>query len=518
MDKLKKILSSAGFVYAVILLLLFNYFFLNFFAIQNQQFNSPDEMATVYFLEKYTGDNIQENFTSYNAVHPRSVLLWQGEKVPVAFVGYLYILAPIYKLFSLWGVYFLLFFLAVILCYLFYKTLARVQNKKMALLATVLLIVNPAFFYYLNKPLYHNVLFVLLAFIGFFLYWLKERKWQYLAVFLMALAFWLRPVEIIWLVPLLFWTWSYLRWPWMKRILHFFLSGTLSLFFFLISNYLIYGNPYLFGYILPNQSGEVLNGTAYWGLSLHQVLLNVRDFAFSLFWPWAWLLLLTLILIAFTWRRQNEFIKWNVVALGIVSSILFLYYGSWGLSEHVVPGTISIGNSFARYWLPIYILAVPLISYLMLLLWKFKLKLIALSLGIFLISWSFWVSLWAHDDSLLPVNQTLENYVSQAAYLQQLLPADNMVLVLDRDDKFLSAIYDVIHLPDFSGDEALKEIANLLHDNVPVYYYGFNPSPADWTFLENEIFPLYGYKLLPYLLEEEKSIYKFELVDYGIEE
>lgn len=176
MNKLKKILSSAGFVYAVILLLLFNYFFLNFFAVQNKQFNSPDEMSTVYFLEKYTNDNIQENFTSYDAVHPRSVLLWQNEKVPVAFVGYLFLFAPVYKFFSLWGIYFLIFFLAVVLCYLFYKILARVQNKKMAALALVLLVFNPAFFYYLNKPLYHNVLFILLAFIAFFLFWLKEKN------------------------------------------------------------------------------------------------------------------------------------------------------------------------------------------------------------------------------------------------------------------------------------------------------------------------------------------------------
>lgn len=335
---------------------------------------------------------------------------------------------------------------------------------------------------------------------------------------ILALAFWLRPIEIIWLVPLLLWTWSYLRWPWMKRILFLFLSGTFSLILFFISNYLIYGSPYLFGYVLPNQGGALVNSGSFWGFDLKAMLLNIKDFGFSIFWPWSWVLALALIVISFTWRRQNKFIKWNVISLVIVSSILFIYYGSWNLDEHIVSGTVSIGNSFVRYWLPIYILAVPLIAYFLLLLWKFKLKVIALSLGMFLLFWSFYTVYWEHGDSLIKVNQNLETYVMKAAYLQGLLPADNMVLVVDRDDKYLFPEYELIHLSEFRGEEALQEIANLLHDEIAVYYYGFTLPEQDIEFLHAERLPQYGYKISPYILENEKSIYKFELYDYGIEE
>src|SRR6056297_362042 len=252
--------SHLTLFYVVTLLFLFSYGFLNYVSIQEQQFNSPDEMASLYFLNKYSQNEIVENnFVEYDEVHPRSILVWQNKKVPVAFVGYLFVFVLIYKVFSLWGILLLMFFLVVVLCYLFYQWLKKYQSSKLAGLSLVLLIFNPAFLYYINKFLYHNILFVLVALLAWLLYWREHKYFDYLALFCLAVAFWLRPTELIWLIPLLLWTWSYLKWPWMKRVLHLSISGVSSFIMFITSNYLIYGHPYLFGYVLPKTQNTLVN-------------------------------------------------------------------------------------------------------------------------------------------------------------------------------------------------------------------------------------------------------------------
>jgi len=43
----------------------------------------------------------------------------------------------------------------------------------------------------------------------------------------------------------------------------------------------------------------------------------------------------------------------------LVCAILVFYYGSWGFHDNPDPASVTIGNSYTRYWLPIYLGALP---------------------------------------------------------------------------------------------------------------------------------------------------------------
>ena len=514
---IKKINLSKTLFLSAMLVFLFFYLFLNWTSIQTKQFNSPDETANYYFLEKLAESNEVPVLQSWesNAVHPRSTLVWRDSLVPVSFTGFLYIFILVYKLGGIIGVVLVLGILLWLLYCIWYRWLKDYQSKTLAIIATVLLVFNPALFYYALHPFYHNFVFILFAFLGIIFYFRKTIWADRLASMLLIFALWIRPIEVIWLLPLLISTWIYLKWNWKKSILHFFVIGISSLTLFGLANYLVYGDPMLFGYVLPNinagtESNVLLNGDAGILFNLKTILLNVKDFFFILFWPWTALLILSLIVIIMTWARQSRFIKWNVISWFIVSSILFIYYGSWSLNEHIVSGTVSIGNSFVRYWLPIYLLSIPFVAYLLALMWKFKLKYFVIAILASLSLWSVNSVFFEHGDSFYYVDQNLQKYIEEKDYIKLFIPEENSVVVIDREDKILFPHYAVMHMSEFRNVEVLVEIAGLLNKGARVYYYGFTLPERDMEYLHTEVLPAYGYCLVEGVVDMPKTIYKFE--------
>jgi hypothetical protein len=519
--EIKKINLSKAFFFSVMIVFVFFYLLLNWTSIQTKQFNSPDETANYYFLERLAESNevpVLQKWES-NAVHPRSTLVWRDSLVPVSFTGFLYIFILIYKFFGIIGVILTLGVLLWLFYCLWFRWLKDSQSKKLAIIATILLFFNPALFYYALHPFYHNFIFILFAFLGIIFYFRKKTWADRLASVLLIFALWVRPIEIIWLLPLLISTWIYLKWGWKKSIIHLLVIGITSLTLFALSNYLVYGDPILFGYILPNLDGGMENDLSL-SLSsgilfnLKTIILNVRDFFFILFWPWAALLVLSLITIIMTWARQSRFIKWNVISWFMVSSILFVYYGSWSLNEHIVSGTVSIGNSFVRYWLPVYLLSIPFIAYLLALMWKFKLKYFVIAILIFLSFWSINSTFFEHDDSFYYVNQNLQSYIKEKDYIKLFIPEENSVVVIDREDKILFPYYAVMHMSEFRNVEVLVEIAGLLNKDVNVFYYGFTLPERDMEYLHREVLPAYGYCLVEEVVNMPKTIYKFRFCEH----
>ena len=60
-------------------------------------------------------------------------------------------------------------------------------------------------------------------------------------------------------------------------------------------------------------------------------------------------------------RPQKKYLVYFLVFL-TVSTILIFYYGSWKFNDNPDPTRFTIGNSYTRYWLPIYLMMIPLAS------------------------------------------------------------------------------------------------------------------------------------------------------------
>jgi len=520
--KIKKIHLFKVFLLSLMVIFLFFYIFLNWTSIQSQQFNSPDETANYYFLNHLskTGEVPVLQSWESDSIHPRSMLVWRDSLVPISFTGFLYFFLLVYKVLGVVGVIIVLGLLLYSFYLLWYRWLQKYQSKKLAIIATLLLVFNPALLYYALHPFYHNFIFILFVFLAVLFYFQNNIWSSRLAALLSILALWIRPVEFIWFIPLLVSVWIYLRWNWKKGFLHLIVIAVTSLSLFSLSNYLVYGDPMLFGYILPN-ANRISTSSLVWGENLlifakvKILFLNIKNFFFSLFWPWTAVLILSLIVVVMTWARQSRFIKWNTISWFMLTGILFLYYGFWNLDEHIVSGTVSIGNSFVRYWLAIYLLSIPLIAYLLALMWKFKLKYLVIGILIFLTFWSVNSTFFEHDDSFYYITQNLQKYISERSYVKIFIPKTNTIVIVDREDKVLFPYYAVMHMSEFKDIEVLVEIAELLNKGVEVYYYGFALSERDMKYLHREILPAYGYCLREDVVNVPKAIYKFEFCDYA---
>ncbi|MCX6800390.1 MAG: hypothetical protein NT091_04575, partial [Candidatus Falkowbacteria bacterium] len=61
-----------------------------------------------------------------------------------------------------------------------------------------------------------------------------------------------------------------------------------------------------------------------------------------------------------SWKEISNGKKKYLIVYLIISAILMFYYGSWEFNDNPDLTKITIGNSYTRYWLPIYLGAIPL--------------------------------------------------------------------------------------------------------------------------------------------------------------
>jgi hypothetical protein len=104
----------------------------------------------------------------------------------------------------------------------------------------------------------------------------------------------------------------------------------------------VFKNVFFFGFH-PGQSLEMFR---YYVLDMFPYLAGLSALG-----------LLGLITLNFPKPRRKYLVY--VLVWASLSAILILYYGSWRFSDNP-SGNHTIGNSYTRYWLPIYLMAIPL--------------------------------------------------------------------------------------------------------------------------------------------------------------
>lgn len=489
--------------------------------------NSPDETANYFFsklfAEKTTLGFKDELLTaSNNFVHPRSMTVVVDTVRPVSFLGMTVLYGGLSKLFGERALLYYTPFFAVMASLFFFLFVRRIFDERIALLSAILLLIHPAYWYYASRSMMNNVLFVDLLIIGAGIL-AASRAWYgwLLGGLFMGLSLMVRFSEIIWVCGALF-VWGVLCF----RRLSFaptasFLVGLLIPIGILLAlNNAIYSSPLAFGYQTIDTSTAIktlentqsllahfsLASVASIGQNLVTIIMSlaghllpfgfvpevftkhVVDYGVKMFW---WLIPLLLFggglvlkrgtISTFREKKLDVRIVYSIVTV-LIAAWLVVFYGSWLFYDNITK-EITLGNSYVRYWLPMYILCLPFVASGMLFLSEqcklrgLKEAVVPVGLGVFALL-SFQMTLFEPLEGLVRVSGNLVSYREKARAVLSFTP-ETAVIFSPRSDKiFFPERHVAQSFDDFREVPLVPKILAV----APVFYYGFwNEKDADYV-------------------------------------
>lgn len=482
----------------IFIVLLLTFFLLYSFSIfvswwpqwQNDQpliFNWPDANANYFFAKTFAQSGQLSyleplNNLSNNLLHSRSINVIDNKLVPMNFIPNIIIFGIFYKILGGLGVLFLVPLLSILAAFLFYQILAIIFDKKIAWFSLLLLLPLAPWLYFANLAMLSNILFIVLA-LGAGYFWAVKK--YYLSVAILGLALIVRPSEMVFLLlPFSFlFYWQHLK---LKKYLP---SSLLIMFVFALAffalNYLVYGNIFSIGYFnlqtqnLPSEFLAKQNNFGSWlkllfapfGINFKLIIYNFSKYFIQVFLPY---FILAVLAVIYSIKRSAAKQQWQryLLVLILSSLVLLLYYGSWDLADPMVKNLNLISSSYVRYFLPLYLLYLPLSA--LALVDIFSKKYWPYVIIIFLASLSIYTAFWSKPDGLLQHKYYLAKYSEQFQEVKKIVPA-NAVIVSEREDKIFFPYYKVVvpqgSLPTWSR---LEKIIN----QTPIYYFT-NKSVAD---------------------------------------
>lgn len=562
------------------------------------KWSSPDETANYHFAKLFGQEKKLSIFEKNNllvsdVMHPRSFRSDLGEMKPVSFPGILLIYGGIVSLTSYEILPYITPAFAAIGLIFYYLLINRLFGRRNALMSTLLLACFPVYIYFSAHSMFHNILFIVFLIIGFYYAVLagqeKSEKTNFLtynwrmigwkkiiypalAGLFFGLAIITRTSELLWLGPVLFLIWliniKNLGFTKLIIILAFIGAGMLPAFYW---NQILYGSPINTGYPEMNQSlvniasagtglvkSAIISEPSYIQGLFDKLKDNIFHFGFHpreslrtffyyfpvmfywIFWPAA----IGAILFLQGWRRWSAKEYAYLVSSAVFSVILILYYGSWDFHDNPNPTSFTIGNSYTRYWLPIYLAAIPLASLFILRFsraiypyapeaknltklnldnsWRSKLiyhgrirkNLFCAAICTIFISYTIIVSL---NFALLEpeeglVAQSVKQTSAKADFDQVMsLTEPNSVIITRYHDKLFFPERKVI-VGLFDDQEMNRQYAKL-EEILPIYYYNFSLGQKDIDYLNNGRLKEIGLQIKKVkMINESFTLYK--LVKY----
>ena len=539
------------------------------------KFFSPDENANYVFTKLYQESNQLYIFEKYNmiasdVIHPRSYFSHEGNLKPLSFLGIIIIYGDLAKIFGQAIIPFLTPLFAALGLLFFYLLIEEIANRRIALFSFLVLFSFPVFLYYSARSMFHNVLFLSLLIMG--LYFLVrlfkfppvkaklfENKKEYyrqifstdfaysaLSGFFLGLAIGVRASEIIWLVPagilLLLFKIKKMNF---FRLAVFIASVFVALFPVLYNNQILYDSPFYGGYREMNRSIEnisqagsgfwrsifsgyfgdlgnyvktIFNTVFYFGFYPYQSLKMFFHYCVEMFWYLFFPACLGGICLLTSQRKLLKKIWPYAVSWLLLSVILIFYYGSWKFVDNPDPTRFTIGNSYTRYWLPIYVgiifLAAIFVDSVLELLLKIKNRKIRNVLKI------VWPLVFLLPASYLSLNfvyqgseEGLKHYETKALAAQTevrqvtAMTEVNSVIITEYHDKFLFPERKVI-VGRFDDDNMNRSYKALV-DKTPVYYYNFTLPASHLDYLNNRRLKDFGLQIKLYKeINSTFSLYK----------
>lgn len=509
--------------------------------LSSPKFNSPDETANYFFAKLYAEEDTLRvfeplNFLADNKIHPRSMTVRDGYLIPGSFFGMILFYGWIAKIFGAKIILILTPLLASFAVICFYRLILKIFDRRVAFWSALLLLIHPAFWYYSSRGFFPNVLFVSLLLISFYFLLCKDALrsikfkingrvyFNYIfAGLFFGLAIAVRLSEIIWTVGVLIVLYLiYRKNLRIGQVALFIIFAALAFAPIFSYNQILYGDPLSTSYNLGggvSSGGSAPLGWFCWlgqyifpfGFHPKSILQNFSVYFVGMFW---WLVLplyagaLIFLKKIFDGKleKRQEIYFW---LSGFIALFLFIYYGSWNFYDN--PAEVpSIGTSYVRYWLPIYILSVPIIiTALSKLVEKVRpeeRKFLVGTLAAILFLSSIKIVILDKNEGLAKVKENVGVYTAIAETVNRVSPPESVIIV-DRADKIFFPERRVL-LP-LRDDGTYRLIPNLVN-LVPLYYYGV-------TLPEKDINYLYKNKIDPEVVEIKRvgdfgveSLYKFE--------
>ncbi|MBI4133781.1 hypothetical protein HY478_04145 [Candidatus Uhrbacteria bacterium] len=237
--------------------------------------NSPDEMANAYFTARFAEESVLHTLEPLEGVargtlHPRSIAVVEEFLVPGGFHGLAVIYGLIAKVTGFGFLDFVTPLVAVLAVCAWRRLIEHLFGDRAGTIAAAVLAVTPAWWYWTNRGLYHNVLFVaLLIFAAYFFVVRPLRAHLFQAENLLAIklrrltplfdpfvaglalgaAWWVRTAEITWTalgaVLLLICARRAHRW---RELFAFVVAVGIAFAPALVLNDALYGSPLRTGY------------------------------------------------------------------------------------------------------------------------------------------------------------------------------------------------------------------------------------------------------------------------------
>ncbi|HKK54106.1 MAG TPA: hypothetical protein VJ926_01140 [Patescibacteria group bacterium] len=545
------------------------------------KWGSPDENANYVFSKVYSNSaslTIKEryNLGTGGIIHPRSFKSDGPWLKPLSFLGVIIIFGKIASIFGNQLIPYLTPIFASIGLVFFYLWLQRIFTKRIAFLSSLLLFSFPVYIYYTSRSMFHNVLFVVfvIIFLYFSTYIVNNKKIKtkflsykpklvyifsliasYLAGLFLALALITRTSEVLWLMPVVFLAWIfYFRSISIIKILLFLsgmFTGLLPMFYY---NQILYGAFWQGGYSEMNESlltiskssGDLVKSTVNKQTDMIRVAFNnIKDtiFYFGLK-PWQsvkmfiiyfakmfWYLFIPLtlgflILLANIYKWPKKYWLY-IVSWLFLSAVLIFYYGSWKFTDNPDASSHTIGNSYTRYWLPIYLGSMPIIAIFFDKFSKYIFKqkkcwttisrngLIAIFIFIIYLL-SFYFLIFGSEEGLY---YTYFKFKKDQVNVEKVWgnTEQNAVIVTEFHDKLLFPERKVIRglLTDPNMNHYYGQVAKKL----PLYYFNFTFPEKDIKYLNERKLPEHNMNIrLKKEISSEFSLYELYFIDNKLKE
>lgn len=539
------------------------------------KFFSPDENANYIFTKLYQESGQLSFFEKYNVIaedviRPRSYFSHLGLIKPVSFLGLIIFYGQTAKILGPGIIPFLTPIWASLALFFYYLLIRKLFDSRHAFISFLLFWSFPVWLYYSSRSLFHNVLFLSFFIIGLYFlvaclsrekpqlkkdepdrssyYRSLRRDWLEagLSGIFLALAVGVRTSELIWLLPagLLLLGLNFKRlsiWRVFIMLSGFFLAW-LPIGYY---NQVLYDSPFYGGYREMNHSLEtvvqagggflksffsghlseagdlissIFNTVFYFGFYPRQSLFMFFKYGPEMFWYIFLPAVAGAVGLCFLDRTRLKKIWTYVSAWLLAALILLLYYGSWKFTDNPDPNSFTIGNSYTRYWLPIYIGLFPLAACFILAVKKniqrlnpLAAKLIAVLMTLFIILLSF---RFVYSGSA----EGLKYYFAKSREARQevqeilALTESQAVLITEYHDKFLFPERKVI-VGRFDDNNMIKNYQRLLH-YLPLYYYNFSLPDKDFNYLNDRRLKEFDLKIdLVREINSDFSLYRLSVYD-----
>ncbi len=495
------------------------------------RYNSPDETANAYFARRVAqGDELAAparlNIVAGEPlVLPRSTQVVGYKLAPASFLGLPLLLGFLGYLFGAWLIPYVTALGAIVGLSALYLAVRELFDRRAAALATLLTAFLPAYWYYHARGFFHNALFFdLLMLATWFAVKLMRKKhwWYYLATGLAggaALA--LRTSEFFWVVGGAL-IWFTLAWRELKlRYLWLIVAGAVVAFTpVLVTNFSIYGQLFSVGYNVGEReaSGALAAATSLiaelilpFGFNPGIIGSTTLRYLWQLTWWWALLAAAGLVYAGFRFRELSLNAGRYLAAALVASLWLVVLYGSWLFNDNPDPTAVTLGTSYVRYWLPLYVFLLVPASWALARLWAVRLGR-ALVIGIVggFVVLSVALVIFEPQEGLVAVRRNVQRFTSIAAIVEANTPARSVIVT--------DGITDKLFWPDrqvLVSDEPVQylgAIRRLLEADVPVYRWHPTWGPQDINYLNSRKLKVEHLAIEPVVVGlDGYSLYRFRL-------